>query len=134
MRTLIKPLAILAFAACSSAAFACSQNPYDGVYLLNGKTVTITEKPRCSYQFIYQEWRPSQRPNKGKPLLRLKSAYTGNFNDVHFKKRATEYILTIPKDAKPFEKDGNEDIVDKITLEVLKKGKAKQTYTLKRIK
>ena len=134
MRTLIKPLAILAFVASSSVAFACSQNPYDGTYVLNGKTVTITEKPRCSYQFIYQEWRPSQRPYKGKPLIRLKSAYTGNFNDVHFKKRATEYILTIPKDAKPFEKDGNEDIVDKITLDVLRHGKPKQTYTLRRIR
>ena len=135
MHALIKSFAILAVIAYSATAFACSQNSYDGTFTLNGKTITITEKPRCSAQFVYQEWKPSQHPYKGKPLLRLKGTsyyYAGNRQEVHFKKGATEYILSIPDDAKPFEDSGPEEIVDKITLDIQKNGKLKHTYTLKR--
>lgn len=133
MQAVIKSFAILVLAACSATSFACGPNPFEGTFALDGKTVTITEKPRCSFNFIYQEWRGSQRPHKGRPLIRLKST-SGNYHDVHFRSGAAQYILSVPDDAKPFVAYGDEDIVDKITLDVVRQGRPKRTYTLRRIR
>lgn len=134
MNILVKTFAAFSIASCSITALACSPNSFDGTFSLNGKTITIQEKPRCSAQFVYQEWKPSQRPYKGKPLLRLKGTsyyYAGNRQEVHFKKGSAEYILSVPDDAKTVEGQ-YEDVKDKLTLSILMKGRQEHFYTLRR--
>ena len=135
MNILIKTFAAFSIASCSITAMACNPNAFDGTFSLNGKTIIIREKPRCSAQFVYQEWKPSQRPHKDKPQHRLKGTsyyYADNRQEVHFKKGSAEYILSVPDDAKTV-KDQYEDVKDKLTLSILIKGKQKHYYTLKRI-
>ena len=135
MNILIKTLAVSCIASCSITALACSPNSFDGTFSLNGKTIIIQEKPRCSAQFVYQEWKPPQRPYKSKPLLRLKGTsyyYAGSHQEVHFKNGLTEYILSVPDDAKTVEGQ-YEDVKDKLTLSILTKGRQKHRYTLRRI-
>lgn len=135
MNILIRTFAAFSIASCSITALACSPNSFDGTFSLNGKTIVIREKPRCSAQFVYQEWKPSGRAYKSTHLLRLKgtSYYSANSRqEVHFKKGSAEYILSVPDDAKTVE-GGYEDVKDKLTLSILTKGRQKHRYTLKRI-
>ena len=135
MNILIKTLVAFSIASCSITALACSPNSFDGTFSMNGKTIVIREKPRCSAKFVYQEWKPTGRTYKGKPLLRLKGTsyyYANNRQEVHFKKGSAEYILSVPDDAKTVEGE-YEDVKDKLSLSIQTKGRQKHRYILKRI-